>query len=98
MPVKLYESDGPKGKRASAESRYSPARCTGTQTQRIAGDPDERHISMSYVERQNLTMRMSMRRFTRVINAFSEKSTTLRRCWPCTTRTTTSPGFTSRSA
>src|SRR5437868_8151833 len=96
MLVKLY---GEPTTSHEASRRYSPTECVGARKDKITGNPDPRHISTSYTERANLTMRMSMRRFTRLTNAFSKKlqnheyMVALYALWYNFVRTRTSPAM-----
>jgi hypothetical protein len=80
-----------------SERRYSPARVISAEKVAVSGSPSEERVCTSHIERHNLHIRMQMRRFTRLANAFSRKRDTSGPLWPCTSRSTTSLGCTGRS-
>ena len=95
--AQLHKVYGTDPKLRGAERRYTPPVCTGTQVTVVSGDPDPGEISTSYVERQNLTMRMGMRRFTWLTNGFSKKVENLAHAISLHYMHTTSAGSTRRS-
>jgi IS1 family transposase len=93
MLIKLY---GPAHDAPAYQRRYSPPEVIGTERHWVMGDPDDAHVSTSFAERQNLTMRMNIRRLTRLTNGFSKKLENHGVRWPCTSCTTISAGSTRR--